>query len=208
MKKVKEKRNAISPKNESGFALFYTILIIGVVLIATSIFLETALEELYLTSDRYESSVADYMSESGISCLNNLQTQHDLFLGLSDEDSYSCGDNLVEVEGGWKDEFVDPDDDHHCHWDNDKTVIVGFGLDEGEYDSEDYDIVANDDPFFLELDAYDEACARLEVEARSLSDGGCRVLMRSVGISRCDDDGEPKDGAVERTRREVKYKTP
>ncbi|MFP4616907.1 MAG: hypothetical protein ACLFNR_01980 [Candidatus Paceibacterota bacterium] len=199
-------------KKKKGFALFYVILIIGVMLIATSIFLDVALEELFLSADREESDIALYMAEAGVECAVYHQRKYGSFNSLSDPETYWCDPNS-SFEAGWSD-ADDPDipdiqntdypDNSSCFYGEDPTPIFGLGLDPNNYTSSDVKLISSNDPIVIHNDKND-SCARVFVEVRprkreSLERVFCEISIRSEGASECDSDGNPVEGAVERTR--------
>lgn len=211
-KKLLNKRKIIKIRSsenvKDGFALFYVLLIVGVMLIATSIFLETALEELFLSADREESDRALYMAEAGVECALYHQREYNAFITLNDPDTYSCNSS-VDFDAGWSD-YTDPDlsienpGDDSCFWGEDPTPIFGLGLDPSDYDGVNKKLYGVEDAIVLKSEDSD-ACSRVTVEVEPVKNDSlnlilCRITIRSEGASECDSDGNPLDGAVERTR--------
>lgn len=207
-------KNKISKERRSdGFALFYALLIIGVMLTATSIFLETALEELFISKDRSKSDRAFYMAEAGIECAIHNHIKNRVFNMRKERRTYHCNDN-VEFEAGWKDDEFEssysPGSLDGCYWDENEIIFTGL-LDHNPYENnEGYKILGDDliEPFVI-WDDNDEACTRVFVKVESVkrSLGGvigdivsCDVSVTSVGASKCESDGSPAEGSVERTR--------
>lgn len=194
-----------------GFALFYSLLIVGVILIATSMFLETALEETFISSDRKESDMALYMAESGINCAKYHQENGDYAAfrtSVTAPNTFSCG-NGVTFQAGWDTPSnnlnyppVGPDDD--CFYDSPQDLIFGLGLNPADYGTGET-LVDNKDSIIIDSGSSD-ACAKVSVEIRSdIKDfgfgsfGACEITVRSVGASECDVNGDPTTDAVERT---------
>jgi hypothetical protein len=64
---------------QSGFILFYTVIIISVVLVTAGIFVETVLKEAHIARDEMESLKAFYAADAGIECARFLQSELDAF---------------------------------------------------------------------------------------------------------------------------------
>lgn len=192
-----------------GFALFYSLLIVGVILIATSMFLETALEEVFISSDRKESDMALYMAESGINCARYHQENFSYAAfrtSVTPPGTFSCG-NSVTFEAGWSNLTyppVGPNDD--CFYDSSDDLIFGLGLDPSDYGAGETLVDSKDAIVIESTDPSNNACARVTVEIRSKEKdynlgafGECDITIRSVGASECDSSGNPTADAVERT---------
>lgn len=206
-------RKIKTKEKEGGFALFYTLLIIGVVLTATSAFLETSLEELFVLEDREESDVALYMAEAGIECAIHHQIKNKAFNMREEEDLYFCSDGN-EFTAGWKtDEFEElyqPGSSDSCYWDSESILFTGL-LDLGSYKIEENQesLGMIMDPFVIWNEDNKEACARVFVEVVSVRRNygeqigdivSCDISITSVGASKCDSDGLPAEDSVEKTR--------
>lgn len=203
---VKKKRRF---KNR-GFALFYSLVIIGVVLIATSMFLETALEESFISSDRKESDMALYMAESGINCARYHQDNGNwaaFNTAVTDQRIFSCGGG-VTFTAGWNtsenQNNYSPGPNDKCFFSEDEDLIFGLGLETGDYSGNEL-LVDSKPAIVIESDDSD-ACARVTVEIKSKrvdygsgTFGACEIKIKSVGASECDSNGFPKPGSVERT---------
>ena len=192
--------------NRKGFALFYVLVIVSVVFIAVSMFSETALEEIFISSDRYESHVAEYMAESGLECVLYHQKEYAAFGMVSDPEEYRCNDHTT-FEAGWGDldlGYEPPGENRRCYWDDEDNIpVMGLGLKESDYYGTSYVLLVADlpGPIIFRTDN-SNACAQINIEVKSRNPAGeCSINVRSVGISECDSEGNPTSGAVERTRR-------
>lgn len=202
-------------REKGGFALFYVLLIVGTVLIATSVFLDTAFDEMIISVDREESELAWYMSEAGIECANYYNNRpFRAFYMRNSEETFHCrtGVGGVSFKGGWFDESYEAEnvlnnDEDECYWDNERILVTGLmSPGDYEYDPEKYKVFGEKDPFVIRSED-SEACARVTVEVVSEKMGPageemvrCAVIIKSVGASECDADGYPAEGAVERIR--------
>jgi hypothetical protein len=194
-----------------GFALFYSLVIIGVVLIATSMFLETALEEFFISSDRKESDMALYMAESGINCARYHQDNGywaAFKTAVTEPKTFNCGEG-VTFSAGWntlenQNNYL-PSSNDDCFYADDEDLIFGLGLNSSDYSLPET-LVDTKPAFVIESTGDNDACARVTVEIKSKSVdygfgsfGACKIIIRSVGASECDSNGFPKPGSVERT---------
>ncbi len=212
MKKYSLKENIHGKK---GFALFYVLLIVGTVLVATSVFLDFALDEMIISADREESEMAWYMSEAGIECAIYYGNRpFRAFHMRSEENTYYCRTDAgpVSFKAGWQEGSYEAGntlnyEDDQCYWDDDRILITGL-MSPGDYDhdSEKYRVFGEKEPIIIRSEASD-ACARVTVVVESRKRGSpgeemvrCAVTIRSVGASKCDADGYPAEGAVERIR--------
>lgn len=207
-------KNNKNIKNK-GFVLFYSLLIVGVILIATSMFLESALEEIYISGDRKESDVALYMAESGINCAKyhqNHMSYSAFKTARTEPDIFRCDEDVV-FEAGWNtnsNQLSYPPlglDSDNCFYKEDEDLIFGLGLNPDDYGAGE-NLVDNKEAIVIRsTNPNSTACARVTVEIRSYfesfldvtSYGACNIMIRSVGASDCDADGFPTKDAVERT---------
>ena len=203
-----------STNTREGFALFYVLIIVGVVLVSTSVFLESALEELFITAERENSEMAWYMAETGIGCAEYHHNENRAFFMRTLESEYRCKEGSGDTfSAGWRDEFSEENALLNstldtCYWDSDRILVTGLmDPDNHEYDNEEYEIFGLREPIVLWSED-GEACARVTAavvsERISMGDEGsisvCNIQLRSVGADRCNSDGFPATGAVERVR--------
>ncbi len=199
-------------RGKSGFALFYVLIIIGMVLIATSTFLESALGELFLSADREDSDTALYMAESGIECVLYHQNKYEAMKTLNEQNEYRCDEETV-FQLGWGGNdysasgvFINNEEGDSCMWreEGSPLPVFGVGLNHADYDGIEKRLIDTYDAIVLKSQGSD-ACAMVTIEIEPLKDLDlnmimCDVHIRSRGASECDDDGFPIAGAVERTR--------
>jgi hypothetical protein len=75
---------------QGGFILFYTVIIISVVLVTAGIFVETVLKEAHIARDEMESLKAFYAADAGIECARFLQSELDAFDTTRSRSSSFC----------------------------------------------------------------------------------------------------------------------
>ncbi len=167
-------------KHEEGFSLFYVLVVMGVLLIATSIFLESALEEIILSADREDSDLALYAAESGVECMlyhHYTQEEGRAFYMKTEPRDYSCGGGSGTFTAGWGTSSNDStyesgqeSESDNCYLEDEDgetgtAPVFGIGIDPSNYGS-DIDMANHEsDPSLIE-NIESDACASVTVEVR------------------------------------------
>jgi Tfp pilus assembly protein PilX len=81
----------ITKDTEKGFTLFYTVLMISIIMITSGIFVDTVLREGRLARDEKESLKAFYAADTAIECVRFLQANYQAFDTKPHDRLYSCG---------------------------------------------------------------------------------------------------------------------
>ena len=191
-------------------------------MIAVTTFIDTAVQELIITAEREDSYQAFYMADSGINCMAYYGLGRDrAFQMRSDPETYYCDIDSegqeFKFESGWSDHeenyTIYNEAEDSCYYDEENSEpdeekwepVFGLGLEEDKNQDPD-----NPDAVVIRSE-YSEACAKVSVrveprvhfeddENENVVRVRCRTEAVSRGASRCDEDGNPEEGAVERTR--------
>lgn len=198
-------------KKSKGFALFYVLLVISVVLIATAILQDTAFGEMAISAERRDSNKAYYIAEAGVECALYHQREYKSFNMRSPETVYSCGATGVETSftagiqsASFESNNVINETDS-CYWDSSDFIWYGLVDDIGDYDLGTN--VGQHDPFVI-WDEDEVSCTRVSVTVISMpryfegeiGDVVCGVEIRSEAASECNPDGTPAPNSVQRNR--------